>query len=104
MAKEKRQQKLSQTTRERQRIETLVKAPKRERGALEVIMENTGAYLAYLNSNFNFDRINFAYTRDSGHTLNMLIGPNHFSLFHDTENQAIFEIVRVPLSSLPYLW
>ena len=86
MAKEKFQQKIPQAI--CQRLHT------------EAIMGNKGDYL---NSNFNFTGINFACIKDSGYTLDLLIGPNHFSLFPGTENPVISEMVRIPLSSLPYL-
>jgi PAS domain S-box-containing protein len=94
MSKEKRQQQLPQATRQRQHTETLAKALKRERDALEVIMENTGAHLAYLDPDFNFARVNSAYAKGSGYTIDELIGRNHFDLFPNKENQAIFEMVR----------
>ena len=95
MAKEKRQQQLPQTTRERQRIEKLAATLQQESSTLKII---------YLNSNLNFARVNSAYVKGPGHTVDELIGQNHFDIFPNKENQAIFEIVRVPLSSLPYLW
>jgi len=94
MSKEKRQQQLPQATRQRQHTETLAKALKREKDALEVIMENTGAHLAYLDPDFNFARVNSAYVKGSGYTIDELIGRNHFDLFPNKENQAIFEMVR----------
>ena len=104
MAKEKRQQQLPQATRERQQIEKLAETLQQESSTLKIIMENTVANLAYLNSNLNFARVNSAYVKGPGHTVDELIGQNHFDIVPNKENQAIFEIVRVPLSSLPYLW
>ncbi len=67
---------------------------KKERDVLNVIMENTGTHLAYLDSKFNFIRVNSAYARGSGLTKEVLLGRNHFELFPNPENQAIFETVR----------
>jgi len=65
-----------------------------ERHVLEAIMENTHAQLAYLDPQFNLVRVNSAYVQGSGFSREELIGCNHFDLFPDAENQAIFEHVR----------
>ncbi len=70
------------------------KALQRKRDVLGVVMENTGAHLAYLDPDFNFIMVNSAYARGSGYTKDELTGRNHFDLFPDEENQAIFEQVR----------
>jgi PAS domain S-box-containing protein len=67
---------------------------KHERRVIKSIMENTNAMLAYLDNDFNFVYVNEAYASGSGHTEDELIGKNHFELFPDRENQAIFERVR----------
>ena len=66
----------------------------RERDILRTLMENTGAQLAYLDAKFNFVQVNHAYVQGCGHPREELIGRNHFDLFPDPENQAIFERVR----------
>ncbi len=66
----------------------------REKETLQVTMENTNTHLAYLDPAFNFVRVNYAYARSSGYSTQELIGKNHFTLFPDVENQAIFEKVR----------
>jgi PAS domain S-box-containing protein len=65
-----------------------------ERDILRTIIENTGAQLAYLDPELNFVQVNSAYVRGCGHPREELIGHNHFELFPDAENQAIFEQVR----------
>jgi PAS domain S-box-containing protein len=60
----------------------------------QTIMENTRAQLAYLDADFNFVRVNMAYAEASGHKKDELIGRNHFDLFPDPENEAVFERVR----------
>jgi two-component system cell cycle sensor histidine kinase PleC len=64
---------------------------KKERDTLRIIMENTGTHLAYLNSNFNFLRVNSAFAEGSGRKREELIGKNYFELFPNPEYQAIFE-------------
>ena len=66
----------------------------KEKNVLKGIMENTGAMLAYLDPEFNFVAVNSAYAKGSGHSAEKLIGKNHFVLFPNVENQAIFEQVR----------
>ena len=74
--------------------ENLAMNLKKERDTLQIIMENTGTHLAYLDSNFNFIRVNSAFADGSGHKKVELIGKNHFELFPNPENKAIFERVR----------
>jgi len=77
-------------TRRKQTEEAITK----EKNVLKGIMENTGAMLAYLDSEFNFVAVNSAYAKGSGHSIEELVGKNHFALFPNAENQAIFEQVR----------
>ncbi|NLE58792.1 MAG: PAS domain S-box protein, partial [Planctomycetes bacterium] len=74
--------------------ERLMVEQDRERSLLETIMENTPAELAYLDRDFRFVRVNSAYARDARYSPEQLIGRNHFDLFPNAENQAIFERVR----------
>jgi PAS domain S-box-containing protein len=78
----------------RKQTEELATALQSERNILQVIMENTRAHLAYLDSEFNFVAVNSAYVQGCGHSREELIGRNHFALFPHPENQAIFERVR----------
>lgn len=80
----------------------ILEALKREEQVRYAIMENTGTQLAYLNPQFNFIMVNSAYADGSGHTEEELIGKNHFTLFPDEENQAIFEQVRDTGKSVVY--
>ncbi|MBP1707270.1 MAG: domain S-box-containing protein, partial [Chloroflexi bacterium] len=66
----------------------------RQKNTLQVIMENTRACLVYLDSDFNFLQANSAYARACRTTPENLIGKNHFELFPDKENEAIFKRVR----------
>ncbi len=74
--------------------EDLAENLKKERDTLQIIMENTDTQLAYLDTNFNFIRVNSAYAQGSGHRKEELIGRNHFELFPSPENREIFERVR----------
>ncbi len=66
----------------------------REKEMLRTIMENTGAQLAYLDTDFNFVMVNSSYARGSGHSFEELLSQNHFALFPSEENEAIFKRVR----------
>ncbi len=46
--------------------------------------------IAYLDANFNFLRVNQAYAAADEHDPAYYIGKNHFALFPNAENQAIF--------------
>lgn len=78
---------VTEQTNMRRQIET-------ERDALEAIMESTSACIVYLDREFTILMANSAYVRSSGHTREELIGGNHFGLFPNEGNQAIFERVR----------
>ena len=89
-----REQLLGQVERQRQNARELAIAFERERDTLETIMENTNAQIAYLDAQFNFVLVNSAYEKGSGHARAELIGRNHFELFPNAENEAIFRRVR----------
>ena len=81
----------------------------RERQSLRAVMEHTQAQLAYLDRNFVFLEVNAAFLAGSRHRRDELIGQNHFALFPDPENQAIFERVRdsgqaIEYHARPYLF
>jgi PAS domain S-box-containing protein len=86
-AREERKRLLTQAQELRQDLES-------ERDALRAIMENTEAQLAYLDPEFNFLTVNSAYAHGAGYSKDELTGQNHFELFPDQENQAIFQQVR----------
>jgi PAS domain S-box-containing protein len=91
---EEREQFQIQTKEDRQRIEELASVLEQERNTLQNIMESTHFHLAYLDPQFNFVRVNSAYAQGSGHSKQELLGRNHFELFPNPENHAIFERVR----------
>jgi len=94
MAAEEQQQQVYRDTRQRQHTEELTKALEQEKNVLEIIIENTGVQIAYLDPEFNFVLVNSAYAKGAGHIVEELIGRNHFDLFPNEENQAIFKKVQ----------
>jgi PAS domain S-box-containing protein len=78
----------------RRQVQELADALEQERDVLQTIMENTPAQLAYLDPEFSFVRVNAAYAEGAGHSREELVGRNHFELFPNPENRAIFEGVR----------
>ncbi|MBN1661551.1 MAG: PAS domain-containing sensor histidine kinase [Anaerolineae bacterium] len=93
-AEAEREQLLAQARRDREEIEKLAGNLAREWAILQTIMENTPANLAYLDAEFHFVRVNTAYARHAGYSEEDLLGRNHFDLFPNEENQAIFQRVR----------
>jgi PAS domain S-box-containing protein len=85
---------ITERVRAGEQIEELAASLARERDVLQTVMENTQAQLAYLDPNLNFLLVNTAYERGCGHSREELLGRNHFDLFPNEENQAIFERVR----------
>jgi len=61
---------------------------------LDSLAESISVNLAYLDRDFNFIWVNSAYAEKSGYSREQMIGRNHFELFPNAENQAIFEKVR----------
>ncbi len=84
-------------------LEKLFQTLDDERGILAAIMENTRTQLAYLDNEFNFIMVNTAYANGAGVSKEELIGRNHFELFPNQENQALFERVRKTGESLEYI-
>ncbi len=68
---------------------------------LENIFDNTSVMFAYLDLNFNFVRVNRAYAADDGREPEFYVGKNHFALYPDAENEAIFR--RVLATGEPYV-
>jgi PAS domain S-box-containing protein len=81
-------------SREKQRSASLDTTLESERDLLEVIMENTGAHLVYLDTDFNFVKVNSTYAHTCGYEPEQMVGLNHFALYPDEENEAIFARVR----------
>jgi PAS domain S-box-containing protein len=85
---------LADSEEQRTQAETLTGLLRDEWDLVRTVMENTDTHLAYLDRDFNFVRMNAAYARGSGYSPEELLHRNHFELFPNEENQAIFELVR----------
>ena len=68
---------------------------------LERIFDNTHVMLAYLDPQFNFIRVNQAYAEADEHQPDFYPGKNHFALFPNKENEAIFHTVLT--TGQPYI-
>jgi two-component system CheB/CheR fusion protein len=75
----------------RKRAET---ALQRERSLLVSVMQATDFMLVLLDTRFNFVWVNPAYADTCGMKPEEMIGKNHFVLYPDAENEAIFRHVR----------
>ncbi len=91
---QEREQLLEQVQAQQARLAGLARDLQTERDILATIMENTHTQLAYLDPDFRFIRVNSAYAAGSGHSPQELLGKDHFALFPNEENRAIFELVR----------
>lgn len=60
----------------------------------KTVMENTETKLVYLDYDFNFIMANRAYINACGYSWDELVGKNHFALFPNSENEAIFRQAR----------
>lgn len=60
---------------------------------LEKIFANTHFLLAYMNTEFDFLRVNQAYSEADGRDPAFFEGKNHFVLYPDAENEALFRHV-----------
>ena len=60
---------------------------------LERVFDTTYTLMAYLDTSFNFIRVNQAYLDADNKTAEELIGKKHFELYPDKENEAIFQQV-----------
>jgi len=66
-----------------------------ERDILQTVMNGArNSHLVYLDREFNFVRVNETYAKSCGYTPNQMIGKNHFALYPNAENEAIFTRVR----------
>ncbi|MHB9026346.1 MAG: PAS domain-containing protein [Armatimonadota bacterium] len=70
-------------------------AIERERDVLTAVMDGArNSHLVCLDRAFNFVRVNETYARSCGYRPEEMIGKNHFALYPDAENEAIFARVR----------
>jgi PAS domain S-box-containing protein len=69
------------------------KALVRANELLERVFSSVDTLIAHLDRNFNFVRVNETYARSGGHPPDFFVGKNHFDLYPNEENQAIFQLV-----------
>ena len=67
---------------------------------LERIFSSIGVLIAYMDKDFNFIRVNRAFAAADERAPGFYVGKNHFALFPDAENEAIFR--RVVDTGEPY--
>lgn len=67
---------------------------------LETILDHTHVLVAYMDSHFNFLRVNRAYAGADQQEPSFFPGKNHFDLYPSKENEAIFR--RVVETGQPY--
>ena len=66
-----------------------------ERNLLHSVMNGTrNAHLVYLDRDFNFIHVNQCYAATCGYRPEDMVGKNHFALYPNQENEAIFKRVR----------
>jgi len=59
-------------------------------GLLQRIFDTTHILIAYLDTDLNFVRVNRTYAEADGRDPEFFVGKNHFDLYPDVENEAIF--------------
>lgn len=69
-------------------------ALEKQRRIHQAIIDKAHTHLAYLDLDFNFVAVNALYAETCHHTPEELIGKNHFFLYPNKENEAIFKQVR----------
>jgi PAS domain S-box-containing protein len=80
---------------QRGELAALAQSLDREKKILQSVMEGAkNSHLVYLDHDFNFVRVNATYARTCGYMPEEMIGKNHFVLYPDAENEAIFSRVR----------
>jgi len=82
---------------ERKRAE---KALRNTNELLEKIFSSTYLLIAYMDTDFNFIRVNRAYAATEGREREFFVGKNHFDLYPHEENKVIFR--RVVETGEPY--
>jgi len=67
---------------------------------LESMFSSIHLLVAYMDTDFNFIRVNREYAEADGHTPDFFIGKNHFQLYPSDENEVIFR--KVVETGKPY--
>jgi PAS domain S-box-containing protein len=67
----------------------------KEKDVLQIMIDSAeNMHLVYLDRDFNFVKVNRAYAETCGYKPEEMVGKNHFALYPDRENEAIFRRVR----------
>lgn len=75
--------------------ESFARTVAHERDILQNVMNGAqNSPLVYFDRDFNFVRVNEAYARTCGYRPEEMIGKNHFALYPDPEDEAVFARVR----------
>jgi PAS domain S-box-containing protein len=77
-------------------------AQRRQQTLLESVMQTTDVLLVLLDGQFNFVWVNRAYADTCRMKPEEMVGQNHFALYPDPENEAIFRKVRDTGESVYY--
>lgn len=88
---------MQDVTERRQAEETL----RRNAALLERVFSSVHLLIAYMDTDFTFLRVNEAYAAADGRTPEFFVGKNHFELYPDAENQALFR--RVVETGKPHI-
>lgn len=88
---------LSEEIQERQRAET---ALRESNALLEKVFATVHNLIAYMDHEFNFIKVNSAYAAAEGRDPEFFTGKNHFDLYPNEENEAIFR--KVVETGAPY--
>lgn len=83
-------EKLKREVREKHNVELTLRAMNK---VLESFFSSTHVNIAYMDKNFNFLRVNKAYAEVCGEEPEFFPGKNHFELYPNEENEAIFQRV-----------
>jgi len=62
----------------------------KQRDILDVLMEHSGMTMAYLDTDFDLVYVNSAYAERTDHSIEELVGKNHFGLFPNEETEELF--------------
>jgi PAS domain S-box-containing protein len=68
---------------------------------LEMLFSSLHLHIAYMDAHFNFIRVNETYAAANGRTTSFFAGKNHFDLYPNQDNEAIFR--QVVETGTPYV-
>ncbi|MFA6134126.1 MAG: PAS domain S-box protein [Phycisphaerae bacterium] len=84
------------TVRDVTRIKQAEKTLRDTNELLERMFDSIHLHVAYMDAKFNYIRVNRAYAASHGQEPEYFVGKNHFALFPNKRNQAVFrEVIRI---------